>query len=120
MMKHVTRYGHFFVLLAFLVGVIAPACGFSWSGKYSVIEICTSQGMESRIVSKEGQPKAPHVEKQCQFCFAQANLKSFLPVSMILERNLVIFERIKRRQYQAVLIFHLSRDHAARAPPLFA
>lgn len=110
---------HIAVLLAFLVGVIAPACGFVWGGKYSVIEICTAQGMESRVVSNEDQPQKPHYEEQCQFCFAQANIKSFLSVSVELEQRLGVFERVQFGQYQEILLSRLSQDHAARAPPAF-
>lgn len=110
---------HIAVLLAFLVGVIAPACGFAWGGKYSVVEICTAQGMESRIVENEEDPSLPHYEEQCQFCFAQANIKSFLSVSVELEQRLSVFERVQFGQYQEILLSRLSHDNAARAPPAF-
>ena len=47
---------HFFILTAFLLGIIAPACGFAWNGKFSVIEICTAKGIEQKIVSNDDLP----------------------------------------------------------------
>lgn len=123
MMKHITKYGHFFVLLAFLAGIIAPACSFAWggigAGKFSVVEICTAQGIESRIVENDQDPERPMAHEQCQFCFAQANFQSLMPVLAQFEQKIVAIERLKLRHYQAILFSRLSQGHAARAPPLF-
>lgn len=114
-----TKSLHFFVLFSFLIGIIAPACGFAWGGKYSVIEICTTEGIESRVVKGEQQPTKPHASEQCQFCFAHANLKSFLPDVKTLELTAFIFTKTQFQHYDLLFLSRLSRDHAARAPPVF-
>lgn len=116
-MKTMKKGLHIAVLIAFLVGVIAPACGFVWGGKYSVIEICTAQGIESRVVNNDDLPKSPHFEEQCQFCFSQANLKSLMPVLILIEKQKTVRERAQFSQYQDIVLSRLSQDHAARAPP---
>jgi len=122
MSKHFTKYAHIFVLLAFLGGIIAPACGFAWGGKYSVVEICTTEGIESRVVNNDQQPEnsdfPTHFEEQCQFCFAQTNLTAFLPHNEHIETAFFIKDKIRFRHYDALLQSHLTRDNIARAPPI--
>lgn len=110
---------HFFVLFAFLAGIIAPACGFAWGGKYSVVEICTTEGIESRVVQGEERPSKPHASEQCQFCFAHANLKIFLPDVAAHEAIIFIRAKTQFQHYDQLFLSRLSRDHAARAPPVF-
>ena len=68
---------HFIVIFTFALGIIAPACGFAWSGKYSVIEICTANGYEARIVANDEEPNTPNhqMSDQCQFCFSNAHFE---------------------------------------------
>lgn len=119
MRKRIAKYGHFFVLFAFLVGIIAPACGFAWNGKYSVIEICTTEGIESRVVKNDEQPEKSHISEQCQFCFAQANLKSFLPEVKTIEKTQFTYQKTQFQQFETVFLSRRTNDHAARAPPAF-
>jgi hypothetical protein len=119
MRNQFTKYGHFFVLLAFLAGIIAPACGFAWGGKYSVVEICTTKGIESRIVENNQQPDKSHYEEQCQFCFSQGNLNPLLPHNQNIETAFFINEKIKFRHYEVIFQSHLTQDNTARAPPVF-
>ncbi len=72
---------HILTLTVFLLSIIAPACGFAWNGAYSVIEICTADGYESRIVANDQEPNTPDhdIADQCQFCFANAHLTSIIP-----------------------------------------
>src|SRR5262245_42652768 len=69
---------HIFLILAFVLSGISPACAFI-SGKSSLeIEICTAEGLKK--VSLPGdQPAEEHEHKKkddCGFCFAQSHLKS--------------------------------------------
>ena len=114
---------HLFVLISFLLGIVAPACGFAWGnnggGKYSVVEICTAQGIENRVVESEDQQNTPMMAEQCEFCFASANLKSFLPSTTSFET--VFFEYLKAKTYSVYISNDkfLSFDHTPRAPPVF-
>ena len=79
---------HILTLTAFMLGIIAPACGFAWgnnggnnagNAQYSLIEICGAQGIETRLVKNEDAPEAPsHIIDQCEFCFANANFIGLL------------------------------------------
>ena len=67
-MKHAT---HLLVLVCFVVGLMAPACGFAWGGNYSVVEICTANGIESKVVESGDDPDAPtphSMAEKCPFC----------------------------------------------------
>jgi len=116
---------HFIVLTTFLVGVLAPACGFSWGpnggGQYSVVEICTTQGIESRVVQNEEEPTNNPInyEEQCQFCFSSANLNALIPDLQAFETHLFVFEKARFHDYEIILLSRLTHDHAARAPPVF-
>ena len=102
--------------MAFLGGIIAPACGFAWGGKYSVIEICTAQGFETKIVDND-QDQPQHIADQCQFCFANAHLTSFLPKTTNIETVVFYTNKIRFNQYETVFLSRVQHDHAARAPP---
>jgi len=108
---------HFIVLITFLVGVLAPDCGFAWGGKFSVVEICTTEGIESRIVEGKQDPNTQHASEQCQFCFAQA--KALIPDLQTFETQISVFAKVQFQHYKALLLSRLSNDHAARAPPTF-
>lgn len=117
-MKHLM---HIFVAIAFLTGVIAPACGFSWGGKYSVIEICTSEGIESRIVdtSQNGQNNLPahKAGDQCQFCFQSANVKDSFPPLTQIKKKIVSLERIQYAQYETIILNTQHTPQSLRGPP---
>jgi hypothetical protein len=110
-----------FILISFLVGVIAPACGFSWSGKFSVIEICTAQGIESRIVenSQNDQNDAPkhQISELCQFCFQNAHLKDTLPSPQQINTTFVSIERATSAQYETFILNNWRRSQTLRGPP---
>ena len=113
---------HIIVLTAFLGGIIAPACGFAWGGKYSVIEICTAQGLESRIVDNDSNSDNNPAQKmadQCQFCFSQAHLSAFLVNERVLEQAYFAAEKIRFNLYKTIYLSRRHSDHAARAPPAF-
>ena len=108
---------HIFILLAFVLGIIAPACGFAWGGKYSVVEICTLDGIESRVVENEQKEHAPSMGEDCAFCFASTNVKNFLPNHNAVEKIHFSAEKIRFRQFEIVYLSHTSKSDPARAPP---
>ena len=111
---------HIFVLIAFLLGIIAPACGFMWGGAYSVIEICTAQGLESRVIADNQQPDhPPQTKKQCDFCFQSANLTAYLPKMAALEKISFQSTKIRFSSYKTVLLSRGTSKNSARAPPVF-
>jgi len=66
-----------FVLFIFVLGILAPACDFLWGGNLSVIEICTSNGIERQVVpADDNQSPADQKAKadQCPYCFQGTNL----------------------------------------------
>lgn len=105
---------HIFILLAFVMGIIAPACGFAWGGKYSVVEICTTDGIESRVVENEEQEHAPSMSEDCAFCFASANIKSFLPHHNAVEKIHFSAEKIRFQQFEIVYLSRISKSSPAR------
>lgn len=116
-----TQKLHILVLIAFLAGIIAPACGFMWGGQYSVIEICTTDGIESRVVMNEGQQNSPHqnMQDQCEFCFSNANIISFLPSKIIISQNENYAEKLRFRDYESIALSRLNTDTSPRGPPIF-
>jgi hypothetical protein len=113
------NFSHSLVLLCFLVGVLAPACGFSWGGKYSVVEICTSQGIEQRVVNADDSdtPTAPTMSEDCQFCFASANMKAFLPNDLSLVTIGFVAEK-QRFAFYTLTVLSLTTSHEEpRGPP---
>lgn len=108
------------ILLSFLIGFIAPACGFSWGGKYSVIEICTTQGIESRIVeNNNNQGDHEQTTEQCQFCFQNAHLKDyFLPPSTFID-DFQALQRVQVNQYYSALLNRVYSPQNPRGPPSF-
>ncbi len=117
------KFPHFLVILALLVGVIAPACGFAWgNNQYSVIEICTAQGIENRLVENENvenenTPNEPHLYESCAFCFAQNNQDD---LDIISERALfqyVTTHKIKARQFDIARLAKSRTPQSPRAPP---
>ena len=110
---------HILVLIAFLGGIIAPACGFAWGGKYSVVEICTAQGFENRIVMNDEQELPHQMQEQCEFCFTHQNVAAFLPDTQKIEPYLHTFERNRIAQYEDILLSR-SIDHTSpRGPPSY-
>ena len=108
---------HIFILLAFVLGIIAPACGFAWGGKYSVVEICTTDGIENRVVENEEQEHTPSMSEDCAFCFASANVKDFLPNHNAIEKIHFNAEQIRFRQFEIVYLSRVSNSNHTRAPP---
>jgi hypothetical protein len=115
---------HIFILIAFLAGIIAPACGFMWGGQYSVIEICTAQGLETRIIANENRPNTPapnmpNMANDCAFCFATANVVNFLPAAITLEQITFNAEKIRFRQYEDIVLAKYNTNISSRGPPAF-
>lgn len=112
---------HILTIIAFMAGIIAPACGFAWGGKYSVIEICTDQGIESRIVAENETPsdEAPMAKDQCQFCFANAHINALIPASHvdIARENHAL--SLQFALYEAMLLSRLTSHEQPRGPPNF-
>lgn len=109
------------MITAFLAAIIAPACGFSWNGKYSIIEICNAQGVEQKIVSNDELPPSKHQEttiEDCQFCFQNHHLTMALSHSPAdkkmhapLKKQIIAAHDMLYQQVR-------SHDRAARAPPV--
>jgi len=110
---------HILIAIAFLGGIIAPACGFSWGGKYSVVDICTAQGIESKIVANEGNSDTPlpQMADECQFCFSNANLTGLIPLNAQMQAAEFYSDKIRAAQYKSIYLSRYYEDHAARAPP---
>ncbi|NCO03627.1 MAG: hypothetical protein GW903_05505 [Alphaproteobacteria bacterium] len=111
------RFCHILVFTCFLVGVIAPACGFSWGGKFSVIEICTAEGFERRIVENNQSGDHGQTSDQCQFCFQNAHIKDYGLLPLDLPVYYAALTRNQVYQYQSVLIAHERSLQNPRAPP---
>ncbi len=111
------------ILIAFLGGIIAPACGFMWGGqglhKYNVIEICTLDGIESRLVANEELPDAPKTADQCEFCFTNANLMAFFAESSRIERLAYRAEKLRYGQYTDIVLAKYHSNISSRGPPSF-
>lgn len=108
---------HILVLIAFLTGIIAPACGFAWGGSYSVVEICTAQGFENRIVMNDEQDSPHHMQEQCEFCFTNQKITASLMSKYEIEQHLYAVEKKRIFQYEDVLLSR-SIDHTSpRGPP---
>jgi hypothetical protein len=110
---------HIFIVITFLTGIIAPACGFMWGGQYSVIEICTAQGLEMRVVANDEAPDdhAPIMANNCDFCFANANLTGLLPEIAIIERIAFSAEKIRFGQYEDITLTRFNPNTSPRGPP---
>ena len=112
---------HIVVLAAFLLGIIAPACGFSWGGKYSVVEICTAKGLESRVIADNSNSSdAPDhkTKEKCQFCFTHANLAGHMPQAVILEPLKFQAEKLKFALYETITLSRVGSNLSARGPPV--
>lgn len=114
---------HILTLTAFLLGIIAPACGFAWGGKYSLIEICTANGVETRLIANDDPPSdeapAPMMEDKCQFCFANANLTAFLPDNLSIEYSLAYADKLKFIAYRLSVFSRDTSHEQPRGPPTF-
>lgn len=106
-------------MVAFLGGIIAPACGFMWGGQYRVIEICTAKGLENRVVADTSDNGNPNnkMAKDCEFCFANANVLAHLPASSSLIKVAFTAEKLKFQHYEDILLSRLNTDISSRGPP---
>lgn len=114
---------HILTLIAFLGSVSAPACGFSWGGKFSVIEICTSQGIETRVVDNGQAPDNSPNHKttdKCPFCFASATLTGFLPDAVTIEALNFSIEKFKFDLYETIILSRTANNLSARDPPVLS
>ncbi len=114
---------HIAALTAFLAGIIAPACGFAWGnnggGKYSVIEICTANGYESRIVENDQEPSTPNhkMVDQCQFCFSSAHLTGFISDALSIEEFKTHALKLNYARYETSLLSRFTSHEEPRGPP---
>jgi galactose-1-phosphate uridylyltransferase len=112
---------HIFLLIAFLGGIIAPACGFSWGGKFSVVEICTTQGIELRVVQDDTTPDTPrnqHASEQCEFCFSNTHITA---LNHDASQNLIFSaytERLRFDLYETIYLSRIKNNLSARGPPI--
>ena len=115
---------HVAIILTFTLGIIAPACGFSWSkNKTNFIEICTSNGIEKIALNSNEPPQtpsqgAPHQE-QCPFCFAHTHLTADLNAFETTTINFTFTSNQYFSQYQTALKAALKQPYQSRAPPSF-
>lgn len=116
----------FITVITFTLGIIAPACGFAWNkNDYSVIEICTVNGIENRIVSNDEAPNnAPNnvpaehqTSEQCQFCFAQNNLEAHKAPSSLVLNSEFVAQKIKAVQFETTFLSKTRSPQSTRAPP---
>ena len=115
------NFCHSVILLCFLAGVLAPACGFSWGGKYSVVEICTSQGIEQRVVDatpEDDSDPAQTMAEKCQFCFATANMKAFLPADLAMAQATVSVQKQRVERYTLIVLSRPTSHEEPRGPPV--
>lgn len=92
-------------LIAFIMGLIAPACGMMWGGKMSVLEICTTNGMvQIAIADDTDNQKPPKLASDtCPYCFSFAHLTMYtpaaqgisVPVSLALKHQDVLADQIQ-------------------------
>jgi hypothetical protein len=102
--------------------MIAPACGVAWGGKFSLVEVCTTQGIEIKVVentSAPSNPSSPHQQanEDCQFCFQNTHLMAGVMDAQIINHpkyslttKILSTRDILYRQI-------LSQYHTARGPP---
>lgn len=113
---------HSLLLIAFLGGIIAPACGFAWGGKFNVVEICTTQGIELRVVQDDTTPNTPynqHASEQCEFCFTNTQITALSPDSGQSLALLSYSERLRYDLYETLYLSNIKNNLSARGPPSF-
>lgn len=111
------------VILSFLLGIIAPACGFMWDGKYSVIEICTTEGIEQRVVANADNPNKPshdQAKNNCDFCFQNANLGNYLLSSEEIATRVYNVKTKHAFTHQRKISDSFSTTNLARGPPVLS
>lgn len=118
---------HIFLILAFVLAQISPACAFV-SGKSGLIEICAADGSLKTIAvdakyAQSSQTSSPEKHKahdradDCGFCFAQAHIKK---LSAQQQDALPLISRTSVLRTGAGSIVYKSVDtdfFQARAPP---
>ena len=117
-------------IFTFTLGIIAPACGFTWGNNSakdgSFIEICTAQGIEKRFITSEGSNEnspsnnqSPHKAKnQCQFCFAASNLQALTPIGLSIEVSYAYAIKQIYGQYEVILLSKDTTHEQPRGPPI--
>ena len=109
-----------FILISFVGGIIAPACDFLWGEKYSVIEICTLNGLETRVVGNDQSPsddQAPSIDRNCEFCFQNANFAGHIPTAATIEKLGFSALKLRFQSYETALLSRTTSQHSARGPP---
>ena len=114
------RTGLFLLTLtAFIAAQLALACAFNWGGQARAVEICTTFGIETRLVPEDGAPLSDNKTAQsaCPFCFQAAHVAVHppqppaLPLPGLTVRTLQV-TKSKAAAPQAPLL-----SYEARAPP---
>ena len=116
------RFNYFLILIAFLTGVIAPACGFSWNGKFSLVEICTTEGIEMKVIDNNSAPSGPstphqQASKDCQFCFQNNHVTAHITAIQMIESPIFTLTKNILNTHDILYRQILSQYHTARGPP---
>ena len=112
---------HFIAIFTFVLGIVAPACGFAWGGissdgQYSVIEICSANGYESRIVKNDKDTPEHETKEPCQFCFANTYLNDLVPI-LVTERFYSYQAQYIFNQYEIAFLSRSTSHEQPRGPP---
>lgn len=123
---------HIFMIFAFIMAQVSPACAFV-SGKMGLLEICGADGtvqvievpaaydLTGLMAQKNGAPESEHpkASKQCAFCFAQTYLiKHFQPAIEIFT-PLIDAGMLVIGAGSIIYKSYFSEAFQPRAPPFF-
>lgn len=110
---------HVFLVLAFILSGISPACAFI-SGKSSIeVEICTNDGIKTVTLPGDAPEPQEHEKKNdCAFCFAQTHLKSAKADAILISYVAKNFDEQRAALSTAVVHRFELALLSARAPPL--
>lgn len=113
---------HHIALLAFIIGLIAPACGFAWGGKYSVVEICSLDGIKQVVIPNSEDPTEPipnkSTKEKCSFCFGQKNIDQISLVDILPSYDHALSDDTII-EYQRLVSKNSGSAYNPRAPPFF-
>lgn len=110
----------FLAILTFFLGVIAPGCGFAWSGKYTVLEICSGADVVRIVLDENGAPveQPNHTEKEkCPYCFQYQNLAFDVPQHSEIYVSYILQAQQYQHFYLNLVKTYTHTPLQARAPP---
>ena len=112
---------HLITLLAFIISLLAPACGFAWGGKYSVVDICTTEGIERKVIADNSDDQNVPVQTKddCQFC---SNAQKIDKIAGYTNNFNTDFVQITIYRFASLAILKQNQPnyYQSRAPPSFA